>query len=895
MYVRFFVGRCQAAFLFGALVLLPAVTALAQIDPTLYFLQKITTSEGLKSPVLGPPDSAGRRGVDQTGAHALLRFRTVLNPDQITLLEKNGVQFEHDPTHKTESIRRNGTIYRAYLPWTSLNFLASYSPLLRAEASWSPDFWQPLEQTSAQVGAAAANILPELGVDGRGMLIGDIDSGIDVLHPAFFHADGGLYNWIDVNKNGVFDPGIDAVDLNNNGTADHNEILRVLDGAFVTDFSDPKVQNFDAILQTRSDWLYADQNMDHQRNSGRAEGFDEQTPAYGEPLFVVDDVNQNGLLDVGEKLVRLKTSKIRKLVDGNDTYSRGQNLIDATRATSSQQSAHHGTGVSGILVGGQPGFHDRVGLAPAAELIVYTTGHESWETTLPAAYIEDAISQKVNVLLHEWSECMIRPLDGSSNLELAMDQARQAGILQVTPAGNLNAAQKHTRQTVEAGQIALLNFDIPDPYYMNDPNRPYAVAYGSIHWREGSERPNFLVRPPNGLLQHVVFNNEITPIAGGYMQWTYETTSRGTHFATFFFWSPRQDSPLPTGRWSIEITDIVEDSTFIGRISDYYSGWAPGISWANSTTNEMTLCFPSTADSAIGVAAHAGRHDQPYDNSRIGELRNFSGRGPRIDGRLQIALSAPDDPYAPLPGSPQMVEAGWGKSWYAAFGGTSGAGPHVAAAFALLQQLYPDWTPTELENRMVETTDRDNLLPAPLNIPSNNWGWGKLNIYRALYDRPIPNNQAPTAALKITDGGNILRLDASESTDPDGDSLEYRFDINYDGQWEIDWSSTANPTISLDLLVDSSSYVRLEVRDPHGARSGALAKFAPPEPENPGPFPDAGPQPDTDGPALPNPDPTTKDTCSCNTTSSGPVSPTFLLLLPGIFLAKRRHKKLSQA
>src|SRR5690606_11701305 len=132
----------------------------------------------------------------------------------------------------------------------------------------------------------------------------------------------------------------DAVDLNDNGVVDRNEILRVLDGAFIKDFDDAAIQNLDGILQTRADWLYADLNRDRERNVGRSAGFDEQTPAYGEPIFVVDDVNGNGRLDPGEKLVRLKTSKIRKFVDSDTSYQRGLNLIDAIEAPS-LEFAHH--------------------------------------------------------------------------------------------------------------------------------------------------------------------------------------------------------------------------------------------------------------------------------------------------------------------------------------------------------------------------------------------------------------------------------------------------------------------------------------------------------------------------------------------------------------------------
>ncbi len=900
MSLRFFTDRFQTVLLLSALLMLPTASAFAQIDPTLYFLQNIITSEGLKSPVFGPSGYNARGGIDEHGARVLLRFQNELDAEQIALLESNGIQFARDPNAKNHPVLHNHTLYRAYVPWSSLPFLENYPPLLRAEAGWSPLMLRPLEHTSALVGAAAANILPGLGVDGQGVRIGNIDSGIDILHPAFFHADGGYFSWIDVNNNGQFDPGIDVVDVNNNGAADRNEILRVLDGSFVKDFNDPQVQNHDGILQTRSDWLYADLNQDRQRNTGRASGFDEQTPAYGEPLFVVDDVNGNGQLDIGEKLVRLKTSKIHKLVESNIIYERGRNLIDAATAQSLENS-FHGTGVSGILVGGQPGFHDRVGLAPAADLIVYVANSEDWENTIAAYFIEDAILQNVDVLLHEWTECSVHAMDGSSNLEAAMDRARDAGVLQVNPAGNLNLSQKTIHLDVPAGQNVDLNFDVKSEFFNNNPDQPYSVILGSIHW-QGHARPKFSLQPPNGVPEAIELNAQIR-IDNAVTHWTYERTGRGTHLVTFYIWTTEQNRPLPTGRWNINITDIATDSTFLGRISDYYSGWGQGIVWTRSTADKMTLCFPATADSAIGVAAYGGRHDRiESDNSRIGELRNYSSRGPRLDGRPQVALSAPDDPYSPLAATPQMLNAGWGQSWYAAFGGTSGAGPHVAAAVALLRQQNPDWSPEQLENRLYETADFDPLASLPTTLPDPGWGWGKLNIYRALYNQPIPQNQPPVAALTVEylEHDDLLRFDASASTDPDGDSLEFRFDLDYDGIWETDWSATASTTISTDFFLEKQRdnaqpfYARLEVRDPGGARAGALALI--PWNEEPHPAADIGiPDDFSDvGPTQPLPTPpgisgqhTKSDGCTCNTVAPRTTFPVYSWLACATLLGFR--------
>ena len=64
---------------------------------------------------------------------------------------------------------------------------------------------------------------------GKGVVVGDVDSGIDIFHPMFFFADGGEFDWIDNDNDGKFTLGTDGVDLNRDGKADNTEILRYLE------------------------------------------------------------------------------------------------------------------------------------------------------------------------------------------------------------------------------------------------------------------------------------------------------------------------------------------------------------------------------------------------------------------------------------------------------------------------------------------------------------------------------------------------------------------------------------------------------------------------------------------------------------------------------------------
>src|SRR5262249_45832376 len=125
-------------------------------------------------------------------------------------------------------------------------------------------------------------------------------------------------------------------------------------------------------FQPALDWLYVDTNGNGKRDCGKE--FGESTPAYGEPIFVVDDVNQDGVVAPSEKLLRLGTSKVAA-VKAARVYKRG-NATNGIAAYGSSlladksllEYASHGTGVAGILVGGVQDRSKLLGLAPGAEL-----------------------------------------------------------------------------------------------------------------------------------------------------------------------------------------------------------------------------------------------------------------------------------------------------------------------------------------------------------------------------------------------------------------------------------------------------------------------------------------------------------------------------------------------
>ena len=717
------------------------------------------------------------------------------------------------------------------MPWEGLEEMAAASCVVRVEPARLPGGTRALEETTRSTGIRAAHYRPGEHVDGFNSTIALLDSPVDVLHPAFFRPDAGRYRWIDVDGDGEFTPGTDAVDLDRDGVADDNETLRVLDATTAVELGDD-VNNADGVFQADRDWLYMDTNDDGLRNAGRDEGFQEFDPAYAEPTFVADDVDRDRRLEVGEPLYRLGTSKIERVVRGDETYRRGDNLIEAASALPARTT--HGTAVAGILVGGQLGFQRRVGVAPRAKLIVIGYPYEM-EDSQPRHLrgLQIAEQQGADVFLSEWTNPFARPMDGSTNLEAAMGEAREeSGLAQVVPVGNLNRSRKHLERRVEAGGSTDLSFDVPANLPVDDDGSGDGSSvdyiFGTLQWG-GDAAIGFELAPPDGPTKAIPIDGSAVAFDETSVHSVRDRTPRGTRVLTFYLRTTEgAETGLPAGQWRFIAESAESSPTLYGRITDSRTGWNRGVGWSEPTPDVSTVSYPSTADAAFGVAAHAGRAPTGRPDVAIGDLRDFSGRGPRIDGEPVVDIAAPDNPFVPIAATEANRQAGWRRGEFRMFGGTSGAAPHVAGSFALFSESHPGRAPDFYETRLAERAGRTDLEPQPEAFPHPGWGSGKLATHRALFGGTPGPNTPPEARLSITREGGRAIFDATRSSDPDGDELEFRFDFDHDGDWETGWREEGRLEHPLSDIVDAGSepaFARLEVRDSQGARSGALTEL----------------------------------------------------------------------
>jgi len=834
----FFVADLRAQVVPATVTPNHSISGSADVDPTIHVLRHHIITRGIGSPVFG--NGLGP-SVDTSGLGTLAEFSRPLASEDRKFFERQGWVF------RTKSPL--GNVHRAWIPFAAFDQLKVPPNLqVRIQPTWQPVVLFPLEATRETIGSDLVNHSRRLGSTGKGVRIATLDSGIDPLHPHFFRANGPYFSWIDTNSNGVFDPGIDAIDLNSDGDAQLNEILRVMKRSSIRPGQDPEPNT--AAFRASHDWVFADLNRDGARNFGAEEGFGEDDPSYGEPLFVVDDLNNNGQLDVGEKLILLSVSKIASFDDGNRVFKRGVDLIEAVNSPTFP-NAFHGTGVASILAGGQDRHHARVGIAPGAELLVYSIRNIDGEVTQdfsdsrPAAALESALENDVHIVLHEWTNPYTAAHDGSGPIPAMMDEAFARGVLQVNPVGNLNRSRKHVERSMSPGEDLVVDFQIGDG--VEDGFEPYRVVYISLFWR-AEHVPKFFLSAPDG--QEVELSLDSTELAVGdsAVQATLQQSTRGTYHAKLYLFS---DGVLEPGTWSVRIAEIQTQDQLTGRVTDFYSGWRPGVGWSEPTEDRGTLVFPSTTDSAIGVGAVSGRWPE-------GEsfLRSFSGRGPRLDGAIGVDIVAPDDPFAAIALTPKLVEAGYQDGWFYAFGGTSGAAPHVAGTLALWKELWPQDSAQALKDRLLQTaTEFDTgLWGAPGNP---NVGFGRIDAFGGVFDELRPEMTSPPVFFAVWEGERI-------EIETDADDLEFALDFRYNGVLDVDWQSGTTMETPVDV-----GEVRVLARNEY--MTSGLVLYRPTTPPM-----DA--DPDMGEPATPNPD----NCVGCNAVGGAP----FWLLV--IFWRRRR-------
>ncbi len=605
------------------------------------------------------------------------------------------------------------------VPWPNFERLLSLPGLLQIEADTGEDLLPPLDINVAEMHAAAtwavSNTLPS-GLTGAGVTIADIDTGVDVFHPLLFRADGGDFAWLDRNGNGLFEPGLDMVDLNGNGEPDAGEWLNRVDATSAQLDGYPRPYDVpgtnDGVFYTDTDWLYHDANRNGQRDYGAS--FGDSAPSLGEQVFLVNDANGNLQLDPGETLTGLGSSKIARVLDVNGvTRQRG---VDLSRTAADYLV--HGTSVLGILAGGWPHISRYTGLAPDAELLLadpYSSGNGLSESLLWA------LANGADIVVHEYTHVSQEFFDGSSNHELLIAEAQRQGVVQVLPSGNINRGFKHTTVSLLPGQVTQMPFKQPSG------NDPTAVDITLVWAGDPASLAATLTTPAGGPANTFTLaatGNSLLTADGHAIAGVRLQSSRGTARLDFHLLR----NPLATGAFTLTLTNTAGAPIMLSAfVQDNRTAWVGGTEWVAPRNPALSVIWPATADAGIAVGSYSTRgFSGGLDPVTPGSLSVFSGQGPRVDGQPLLDMVAPSN-YDVATASDRTQTGRWGE--YRWFSGTSGAAPHVAGAAALLRQARPDLTAEQIEAALRAGARRDSFTGSQA---SEAFGAGKVDVAGAL-------------------------------------------------------------------------------------------------------------------------------------------------------------------
>lgn len=751
-------------------------TYLSKTGSALDYLLSLTESEGEPKFTTALGKVAANIAETQ-GVSVSIRFDHELDESEITDLEAEGLIF----VHINGEVAHSGTIYGAKMPIGFVDTLKGRTDVLRIESTWQPGEHDTLDVSVPEINADVMWQLLDGGgnnITGEGITVADFDSGIDVFHPDFWKADGSSYAWLDTNIIGTFEPGIDAVDLNGNGTAEADEILNFFD-------AEGNAGNNDGVFQADMDWLYNDADNDGQRDYGTAAGFAEADPTFGELIFVVDDTNDNNALDVGENLIALGTSKVlRTLNTGGTERVSGTDLISTDDDTNG-----HGTSVCGIINGGTIGTRRYVGVSPNAELLVANRSANDYTVYIPWARTNGA-----DVMLYEFGGWIQQFLDGSSNLELAIDAEAAAGIVQVVPAGNLGGSNKHAQDDVaQNGGSTNFTFNVPSTDNPGTPaDEDIDWVYITALWLTTGNDLDFTVTTPTPSVANL-------PAAPGDTNWHSIVTTDG-HTIGY----RREDSARGTakydiainrnnvviGGWTLQVTN--NDANNVEHVDmyiyDHRTSWSGGAVWTAFQSEDNTVTRPATADSAITVASYSTRGW----GVAPGDLSTFSPTGPRIDGQAIMDIAAPGNFDIASAHSKDARNGTLGG--YRWFSGTSAAGPHVAAASALLIQWDTTLNHGQIKTMLQQSARTDVFTGV---TPNNEWGHGKLDILGAVNEPPVCDANGPYTA-ECQGATTTISLDGTGSSDPNpGDILTYSWTTDCPGG-SFDDPTSPTPILSVD-------------------------------------------------------------------------------------------------
>ncbi|WP_312298569.1 S8/S53 family peptidase [Chryseobacterium sp.] len=400
----------------------------------------------------------------------------------------------------------------------------------------------------------------------------------------------------------------------------------------------------------------------------------------------------------------------------------------------------HGTHVSGTAAGNGAAFADKrhKGFSSDADIVFVKGGNGSFPTTNTInalTYFKNvatALNKPIVVNMSIGGQGTAH--DGTASHEVAVNNFTTSGPgrVVVISAGNDYGANLHRKVDIEPSGSQTYNFTVAS-------NTSAATVFSFLMYANDNSPVTAKLTTPDGqqYTQNISTNTAHSILGGGFTatMYNYWSTDNNKRYVQLVISRNSGSTVNCQGNYTLEITNN-------GTQAIAAHGWlySRGVTTTlQNGDNEYVVGSPGNASNAITVASYMGRASWYstggyYTLTPQESISTFSAQGPRVDG-----FQKPD-----IAGSGQNVISSrsgnstsdatdiiGGTNYYVKNQGTSMSSPGVAGAVGLLLQANPTLTAAQVKSRLTSNARKDG---ATGTVPNMRWGYGKLDIYKAVTD-----------------------------------------------------------------------------------------------------------------------------------------------------------------
>jgi uncharacterized repeat protein (TIGR01451 family) len=425
------------------------------------------------------------------------------------------------------------------------------------------------------------------------------------------------------------------------------------------------------------------------------------------------------------------------------------------------------------------------GVAPHANIIAYDVcTDDGCDMDAILAAIDDAIADEVDVINYSIGGGPADPWATDSE-DLAYLTARAAGIFVATSAGNDGPGAGTVGSPAVAPWLTAVGNSTTNRYFTTTLTMSGTTS------------------PPDPIIGQSVSPAEYGPAP------IVHAKDYGDALC---------EDPFPAGTFSGEIVVCDRGAlALVTKVDNVKAGGAGGAVIANvdvRTLYSIWYSLPTVhiqfadantlrawLDSESGHMATISSSTAAYDDDLGDVMAISSSRGPNL-GVIDILK-----PDITAPGTDIWAAYRDGEE-YNIIGGTSMASPHVAGGATLLMDLFPDWTPAEIQSALMTTSK--------LPLASHDGSWADP------FDRGAGRLDLTQAALAgfVLDESIANYQDADPTADPSGDPTTLNIASFAEDQClqECSWTrtlrSTMDETVTWTAVISAPAAMTVTVNPP---------------------------------------------------------------------------------